>query len=87
MDNTQVLMAMLIVLIITLVVYFNNIMKGDRQPNLLKYTILFSAASVAYLYTQMPASQFDCIWGVSGGYKENLYGSDLIVDVEDDLTI
>jgi len=67
MDYLQLLLASLVILIVCLIVWFNNSMNRVKQPRILKYIALVAVAATVYFYTNLDRKHIDCIWGVTGG--------------------
>jgi hypothetical protein len=67
MDYLQLLLASLVILIVCLIVWFNNSMNRVKQPRILKYIALVAVAATVYFYANLDRKHIDCIWGVAGG--------------------
>lgn len=67
MDSLQLLLGSMLILIVCLIVWFNNSINRVRHHSLLKYVGIFAALSTLYFYTQLEKQHVDCIWGVAGG--------------------
>ena len=82
MDYLQLLLASLVILIVCLIVWFNNSMNRVKQPRILKYIALVAVAATVYFYTNLDRKHIDCIWGVTGG--ETVGGDFAGGEVDDD---
>lgn len=80
MDNLQLLLASLILLVICLVIYFNNIANSNKQTMLLKVAVVIAFVASGYLYSRLTTEDLNTIWPVSGG-EVNDTGSDFIVNM------
>jgi hypothetical protein len=67
MDKLQILLASLIVLVICVVIFFNNLINDNPQSDLLKIVGGVSLVASIYFYSCLDKNDVDCIWKIAGG--------------------